>query len=803
MNWITPPVLFFAAALILALSIPAYRNRKLIFKELKNWKFKGIQLPGGISVERQAVVAAPLDEKVRARHELHTSSSPITLEQAQAWTKIILGNAHGLFWDEIAKNTKNTESLAHLTADPIFLTGLIAIFEQLHSRLPQNIGALLDLLFDTLWQKDQIERSKWISAKEAKLAFAYLARYGYFSNNQLIENYTWSQYNSQYAYNELLDVLGRKNRTPSPEWFYNLSLEYISWRARVWQKTTARLEKAPRILRFLFGVPFSIVWSGLDFLASLPRRLTNFFGFRKRRALTLLALAEKFHIVQRNGEGLAFHPRAWWVYFSALNEVGRDIEDVLYHSGKHWGTNNWRRLRPEHDEVIVALCGLLPDAAVFIEKLIPLDPYLAAHCILGGADNVPDEFRIRTHDLLMDSVLNVTEGAEIHSLSAAHFLKELRNDPSVVEDILNAVDKNHIEFAGPRLAKLLAGYEKYAFNVLVKRLEVAGRSKQLILLALGFLRDERAVLILRSMLAGQDGIIRMTALMVLTTCFNDAQATAEWERTLLFRENYEDGKSLWLVVDDILEADVIPLLLQVLRRGLEMPEDTRINRGHWGDADQHFTAMLERRYRKEKKARAEEILLAAAKEQRNPTLLQSVILNALGAIQSEKAVEVLINSLSHPDPEVQIAAMRALSQINDTSAVHALIGQVYSKNPFVAEAAIRALGEIKSPEAIRVLKKQLDRTDAALHPEIPTFFGYPLDLLAMQALVEIKTDEALDAAAKWCRDHLADDRKFNYGHRGETVTEVCAEHLGRILQTDKARLYWQEWQEKQTIQSPD
>lgn len=73
----------------------------------------------------------------------------------------------------------------------------------------------------------------------------------------------------------------------------------------------------------------------------------------------------------------------------------------------------------------------------------------------------------------------------------------------------------------------------------------------------------------------------------------------------------------------------------------------------------------------------------------------------------------------------------------------------------------------------------------------------------MQALMEIKTDDALDAATDWCRDHLTDTRKFNWGHQGETVTEVCTEYLGRILQTDKARLYWQEWQEKQTIQSPD
>jgi HEAT repeat protein len=734
------------------------------------------------------------DEKTNRLLELRALTNSLTPEQAHNYTEKILGQAQNqIFWAEISRNTRNTETMARLVTNPFLLAGLLDVFEQHTQQLPQNIGALLDALLGVLWQKNKLGRKPWVGLEDAQAGFARLARSCYPSNEYPTGNYSWQMIGPLRAYREMLNVLGAKRTARPPDWLYGIGMKYASWNSYYWEDTINWIEKQPRPLRLILTLFLSAFYSLFNFFVGLPQHVVDGLGFRKRRALALLELAERAHLLQRDEYSFSFTPPAWGVYFAALDNRNSDFETIIQRSNAGWHTDYWNRLRPEDDIGTIALCGLLPNPDKFIEKLMPIDPYLAAQCILSGVENLPENLRAEAYKQLINRMKDVQDAGEIRSLESARFLRELRDDPSAVEEIIETIENNYVEFVNAELARLMAGYGVNVFELLVKHLETARHSKRFILLALGFLGDSRAIPVLKSMLSGQDGLIRMTALMVLVTCFHDPDASQNWESHLLFRENYEDGKTLWHVADDCLGAAVIPLLFQVFQHSASLPEDPLIGRERWGDADERFLSMLERNY--QKNSQVDEALLARLAQ--SPDVeFQHLILRALGAIQSEKAVDILLENLSSQEEDLQIAAINALGKINAPQAVAALIGKLYSQNAFVVAAAVRVLGEIRAAEAVPALLKKLKSNEVARSVEIPTDYGYPIDFLSMQALVEIKTAESLDAATDWCRAHLGDTRKLNWGHRGDTIAEECLNYLEYMIQTDRAHAYWREWHEQ-------
>lgn len=727
---------------------------------------------------------AETEHKTTLLRELREREGTLTPKQAHAYTENILGAATGAaFWQEIASNEKQAKLLARLSADPFWLEGLIIVFESNAQRLPRNPGALCDKLLEAQWTKQKLGKNSWVGLKAARLAFSRLADRNFPASQYPDERFDGSHF-SWKAYAEVLDFLGATRNFIPPKWLFNLSIAADRAIGVDWESVSARLGKLPAWRRNIETFFLMRVWGIVDFFANAPQRLIDWLGFRRRRALALLTLAERAHLIERKEQSFSFPLSAWQVYFAAHAAAKDDFDSLIGRTGAHWRTNCWNRIRPAEDRMVIAVCGLLPNAIPLIEKLVVSDPFLAAQCITSGVDNVPEPLREQAHDDLLASILNVRTENEIISLDAAGVLRELKDDPSVVERILDALDANRVDVVRARLARMVAGYGRKAFDVLTRRLETGGYySRRIAILALGYLGDARVTLLLRGLLEHADADLRMTALMVLATSLHDPYVTEEWEHTLRFHrgKRYEDSKLLWSYVDDAVGAEVFPLLLQVFEKAAAEPQEVR-NRnafrgGLWGDAGDWFIWVLNHRYQQD--AQVEAMLLNRLQRATDPAL-QRLLVQGLNAVQGANSVDALLESLASPDIDVQCAAIAALARIKSPRSVYDLIGKMYARDQFVVMEAINALGELGAEAAVPRLVEKLGSADVARHEDIPNHFGYPIDFLAMQALVQIGTREALEQAYAWCQAHQADTRKFNWGHQGESVAERCAEHAERI-----------------------
>ena len=78
---------------------------------------------------------------------------------------------------------------------------------------------------------------------------------------------------------------------------------------------------------------------------------------------------------------------------------------------------------------------------------------------------------------------------------------------------------------------------------------------------------------------------------------------------------------------------------------------------------------------------------------------------ALGKIQSEKAVEPLINLLKNENKKVRRAAVRSLGKIPSEKAIEPLIEALKDEDDEVRLLAIEALENIGTPEALMAVVK--------------------------------------------------------------------------------------------------
>jgi HEAT repeat protein len=92
--------------------------------------------------------------------------------------------------------------------------------------------------------------------------------------------------------------------------------------------------------------------------------------------------------------------------------------------------------------------------------------------------------------------------------------------------------------------------------------------------------------------------------------------------------------------------------------------------------------------------------------------LHKEIIVALGTLKQAKAVDPLINALSHADPAIRSRAAGALGKIGDKKASGPLIHALKDEHLSVRHVAVEALGKIRSERALDALIKILDvKTD--------------------------------------------------------------------------------------------
>jgi HEAT repeat protein len=87
-------------------------------------------------------------------------------------------------------------------------------------------------------------------------------------------------------------------------------------------------------------------------------------------------------------------------------------------------------------------------------------------------------------------------------------------------------------------------------------------------------------------------------------------------------------------------------------------------------------------------------------------------LRALGKIRDDRALDLLLEAITHQDREVRCIAIYSLGTTGDPRAIDPIIEALEDPVPFVRQHAIWALGEIGDPEVIPALLGLLEREPA-------------------------------------------------------------------------------------------
>lgn len=171
------------------------------------------------------------------------------------------------------------------------------------------------------------------------------------------------------------------------------------------------------------------------------------------------------------------------------------------------------------------------------------------------------------------------------------------------------------------------------------------------------------------------------------------------------------------------------------------------------------------------------------------SVLSSVRANAaeaLGKIESRKAVQPLILRLEDPDIEVRWKAAEALGKIADDEALEPLIYALNDDDGDVRKQAARALGELENVEAVDTLILALEDIDWPVRKNAATALGKIGDERALKPLLNSLNDDDIDvrrhaiaALVKMKKHAVKPLLKKLYDPDWQTRA-IAAEALGRI-----------------------
>jgi hypothetical protein len=84
-------------------------------------------------------------------------------------------------------------------------------------------------------------------------------------------------------------------------------------------------------------------------------------------------------------------------------------------------------------------------------------------------------------------------------------------------------------------------------------------------------------------------------------------------------------------------------------------------------------------------------------------IVHTRVINALGKLKDERAVEVLANMAQNKSPQIRAASAEALGEIANGRAVAALILRLQDEDQLVRETTARALGKLQRREPLDAL----------------------------------------------------------------------------------------------------
>ncbi len=113
-----------------------------------------------------------------------------------------------------------------------------------------------------------------------------------------------------------------------------------------------------------------------------------------------------------------------------------------------------------------------------------------------------------------------------------------------------------------------------------------------------------------------------------------------------------------------------------------------------------------------KDPRAFEPLTSLLKREKN-SFVRYMVLRALGELKDPRAVEPIISALKDKEPSVRRAVARLLGELKDPRAVEPLISAL--KDPYVREAAVEALGKLKDRRAVEPIISLLKKQEEHIH----------------------------------------------------------------------------------------
>ena len=395
---------------------------------------------------------------------------------------------------------------------------------------------------------------------------------------------------------------------------------------------------------------------------------------------SLLQAGASADFIETRGEQVRFHHLLMQEFFAASGLARGDFASRLEQPRfDRWG----RRIAGKWDQVIIALCGIIPNVDDLVRQVAGVNPYLALDCIASGvqiSETVQYEAVTKVLGILgnQDSVGRV---AAVEALGAV-------GDAAAWPVLLEALrDKNwYVRVAAaealrkdsvPTVSGLLEALREWDWDT---RVAAARALKQI---------GDTAVPGLLEALRSQEWSVRRGAAEALRELGDPAAVPglvdALRDVDSLVRRAAAEALG-W-----IRDTAAVPGLLRVLR-----DEDWRVRRAAARALWQIGTPAVK----------------GLVDALHDPTTdVRSSAAEALGAIGDASAVPGLIEALADPDAMVRRSAAEALGWIRDASAVPALIERLEDvdmprwEDERVADIAAQSLERIGTVEALSAVRK--------------------------------------------------------------------------------------------------
>jgi len=121
--------------------------------------------------------------------------------------------------------------------------------------------------------------------------------------------------------------------------------------------------------------------------------------------------------------------------------------------------------------------------------------------------------------------------------------------------------------------------------------------------------------------------------------------------------------------------------------------------------------------------------------------VRSEAASALGELDNDKVLDVLLPGLEDDEARVRRSVVRALGKIDEEQSCEALIDVISDeKSPYVVASAIKALGKMKCRDARKPIRKALSRDS---HGEV-------IRNAALDALVDLDEEDSLKTITAYC-----------------------------------------------------